>query len=104
MHYTKIIGGKIYSTQTATKICELDCRHNRGDFGWHDTAMYRTANGAFFLAGKGGARSMWATSIQNGSSGGEGIRVISEEDAREIAERELTPEKYEEVFGVAEDA
>ncbi len=82
----RIIEGKTYNTETATHVCELDCRANRGDFGYHDTDLFRTAKGQFFLAGAGGPSSMWAQSVPNGSVGGSGIRLVSTDEARQIME------------------
>jgi len=81
-----IVNGKTYNTETADQLCNLPCSSNRGDFGYHDTKLYRTKKGAFFLAGCGGARSMWAESVSNGSIGGSGIRPVSEAEAREHME------------------
>ena len=82
-----IINGKTYSTETATLVCSLACHHNRGDFSYHDTHVFVTKKGAFFLAGHGGALSMWSEPCGNsGRSGGRGIRPISEQEARDYME------------------
>jgi hypothetical protein len=48
----------------------------------------RTHRGAYFLAGEGGPMSMWAEPDgSNGYTGGGGICVIDEDDARAHAER-----------------
>jgi hypothetical protein len=79
----RVIDGKVYDTIKANLVCELSSSHNYGDFGWHETALYRTAKGRFFVAGAGGPRSMWAKpGGQNSWSGGEGIRAIDEDEAR----------------------
>lgn len=95
----KIIDGKLYDTDTATKICEIYCPHHRGDFQWHDTALYRTKNNAFFLAGRGGAASMWARAVPSGSTGGEGLRAVSIEEAKRLVEQNADVATYEEAFG-----
>ncbi|MEX2492957.1 MAG: hypothetical protein WD425_14475 [Nitrospirales bacterium] len=56
----RVIDSKVHNTQTATEICELPCHHYRGDFQYHDTTLYRTPKGAYFVAGEGGPMSMWA--------------------------------------------
>lgn len=89
-----VIDGKIYNTDTAERICRLRCEHYRGDYSWHDTALYKTKKGAWFLAGEGGAKSMWSRPIgDSGRIGGSGIQVISLGAAMAIAERELTPDE-----------
>jgi len=101
----RVIGGKAYNTETATKLCELDGPDNRGDFSFHDTALYVTRGGAYFLAGYGGPRSMWARSMSNGEwCGGEGVRPVSAQEAAEILAREGEVETLERLFGPTEEA
>jgi len=83
----QIIGGKAYDTETATKICELYCSDYPSDFRYHNTAMYRTKRGTYFVAGHGGPMSMWrAPAVGGGWTDGHGIRVVEYEEARETAE------------------
>lgn len=64
------------------QVCEWEYGR-KGDSAHHVTALYRTRRGAFFLAGKGGPRSMWAGRLAGGLCGpGSGIRVIDAEEAR----------------------
>jgi hypothetical protein len=101
----RIINGRRYNTATAEEITTLTCRANRGDFEWHSTSLYRTPKGRWFLAGEGGARSMWATSFKNGSGPGDGIRPLTDDEAREILERENAQEALEKHFSeTIEDA
>ena len=85
----KVIDGKVYDTETAYAICDIPCRFYKNDFGWHDTVLYRSPRGRYFLVGEGHAASMWAVHYGNGngSGPGSGIRVISAEDARAYAEK-----------------
>jgi hypothetical protein len=95
----KVIDGRIYDTKTATRICTLPCdTYNRNDFGWHNTTLYRSPKGAYFLAGEGGPMSMWAESLEGGRSRieGSGMRVIDEVEARICAEEaDLSPSEME---------
>ena len=98
----RIINGKLYDTENAKRICALPCSAEcPSDFRWHDTDLYLSPGGTFFIAGEGSAMSMWAESIGNsGRIGGSGLRLVTEEEAREFAESaRLRPEVYEEVFG-----
>lgn len=90
----RVIDGKVYNTETAEEVCELPCHYYPGDFQYHETTLYRTPKGAYFLAGKGGPMTMWSEpSGNNGYSGGSGLRVIDQAEAREYAESaELSPE------------
>jgi hypothetical protein len=83
-----IIEGKTYNTETADRICTLPCSaEGSGDFRYHDTDLYRTPKGTFFIAGVGGPMTMWARSVGNGTSGGSGVRLVSADEARKIMEQ-----------------
>lgn len=91
----RVISGRVYNTDTATEICELPCSHYCGDFAYHSTRLYRTKNGNYFLAGRGGPMSMWARPVgNNGTGGGEGIRPLDADEAMWYAEScDLSPEE-----------
>jgi hypothetical protein len=79
----RIVDGKAYDTSTATLVAMLPCRVGVTDFDWHETGVYLTRKGAWFLAGRGGARSMWAVRVgTNGWGGGSGLRVLTAAEAR----------------------
>jgi len=81
----RIIEGKTFNTETAEFVCQVPCSAYPGDFGWHDTGLYQSPKGRFFLAGRGNARSMWHRAVGNAFAPGEGIRLISTEEALSIA-------------------
>lgn len=91
----RVIDGRIYDTETATRICEVGCE--TGDFQGHTTALYKSPKGTFFLAGKGGPLSMWARSTGGGPdsrSSGEGLRLVDAAEAADIVEAEgLDPDR-----------
>jgi hypothetical protein len=91
----QIIDGKSFNTDTAICLCELECRYYPGDYGHHDTKLYRTKKGAYFVAGSGGPASMWARPAgNNGWTGGSGIRPVSKSEAMRYAEgAELSEEQ-----------
>jgi len=91
----RVLTGKIYDTETAAYLCTVPCHHAPGNFAYHNTNLYRTRKGRYFIAGEGGPTSMWAQPCGNdGYTGGNGIRPLDTDAAREIAERaELTPEE-----------
>lgn len=84
----KVIDGKLYNTETAELIHEWDNGGSSGDFDRCDATLYKTKSGAFFLAGSGGARSMWSQSLECGRSqcGGAGIRALTQAEALEWCE------------------
>lgn len=83
----KILNGKLYDTATAQQVCELTSTEHSFDFSWHETYLYRTKNGAFFIAGRGNAASIWAEPCCGGGrTSGEGLRLLDEWEAREYME------------------
>lgn len=103
MQLRKIVGGKRYDTETAHIICKLSCTEYGSDFGWHSTGLYRTPKGAWFLAGEGNGSSMWGRRVADGWVSGEGIRPLSNDEAREVLETEGMTAALEDYFEV-EDA
>jgi hypothetical protein len=100
----RIIEGKLYNTETAAKLCELACDFSKGNFRWHDTALYQTRGGAFFLAGEGHAMSMWATRFDNMHGPGDGIRPVSAEEACHFLEQGNKIDILGRIFGPAPEA
>lgn len=83
----RIIDGRSFDTETATHIVELHCSANCTDFAYHDTSLYRSPKGQFFIAGEGGAMSMWSQPVgNNGRGGGSGMRLVDDDEARAIME------------------
>jgi hypothetical protein len=101
----KIINKKLYDTETAQEIGNGDNGLGPRDFGYFDETLYRKRTGEFFLYGYGGPASKYAESCgQNQWSGGEKIIPLSVEAAMEWAEKYMSADAYQEVFGpVAED-
>ena len=84
----KVFNGLAYNTDTAIHLCEIPCSKCRGDFGWHETSLYRTKKGAYFISGHGGPASIWRQAEgSNGWTSGDGLRVIDAEEARGYAEQ-----------------
>lgn len=101
----RIIRGETYDTETAPLLCGLTCNDDFESFNWHDTGLYQTRGGAFFLAGEGNAKSMWAERLGGNCRGpGRGIRPVSADEALEILERENEVEEIERLFGSMPEA
>jgi len=98
-----IIDGKRYDTETAEGIGSYS-RGYRGDFDRIEETLYKTKSGAFFLAGSGGPRSKYARNPrQNELTGGEGISVLNETQAREWCEQHrIDADVISEHFAVVE--
>ena len=100
----KIIKGKVYNTDTATRICG-NRYGNRRDFRFCEESLYVTKKGAYFLYGEGGPLSKYRTTVgQNEWAAGEDITPMTKEEAMEWAEDNGTSDEYVEFFGEPEEA
>jgi hypothetical protein len=91
----KVINGKTYRSHTAQLIVTVSSPFPKTNHKWHDTRLYRTQRGAYFLAGKGGSRSRWAKNTPDGAIPGEGIEPLSKDDARAYAkDAGLSPDRF----------
>jgi len=100
----KVINGKVYNTETAQKVGEWDNGCYTNDFNYSSEDLYRKKTGEFFLHCEGGALSAYATRNGNSSGYGEQIAPMSYDEAKEWAEKRLTGDEYEGIFGeIGED-
>lgn len=99
----KIIDGKLYNTDTARKVGAWS-EDDRGSFSWYEETLYQKKTGEFFLYGDGHAASPYAKSYSDGTMGpGEAVRPLSYDAARKWAERCLTADEYEAIFGLDDE-
>lgn len=96
-----IINAHIYNTDTAEVVCDISYGWSGTDLNWHESTLYRTKKGAFFLVGKGGPRSMWAEGHGTTSSTGNGLRLIDVAEARALMEAANCPEHVYDAFELA---
>jgi hypothetical protein len=99
----QVIDGKAYDTSTADKLGEASSILARTDFRHWEEALYRTKRGAYFIAGGGGPMTRWAIPCDKGTSGSEGIKVLTETEARQWVEKYCN-DRYEKIFGKVEEA
>ena len=94
----------MYDTKTA-KLLGF-CEHGRpGDFNhYYREELYRTKSGKYFVYGEGGARTQYAGRSGDIWTDGELINPVSEDAAKQWAEKELTGDEYEAAFGDVVDA
>lgn len=99
----KIINQKRYDTETA-KMMGTDYYGMPRDFEYWQETLYRKQTGEFFLHGEGGAMSRYAEAVGTNSwSGGERIMPLTVEEAQKWAEKHLTADEYESIFGAVEE-
>lgn len=100
----KIIDGKVYDTATATEVCDISGQYGSdpGDFRYDDTRLYRSPKGQFFIAGKGGASSRWATPVGSARGAGSGLHLVDVAEARRLFEQHGGAD-YAEFFGEPEE-
>lgn len=95
----KIVNGLTYNTDAADHVCDVSNAYGRQDFKCVRANLYRTKKGRFFIAGWGGAMSIFARdSGDGGICGGEGVIPLTAEEALRHAEQHAEPEVIEEFF------
>ena len=100
----KIIRGRMFDTDTAKKLGEIEHR-TRSDFEHFAEGLYITKSGKYFLCGSGGPKSHYATATSlNSWTGGDGLIPITKEQAQEWGEKHIPAQIYEEIFGKAKEA
>lgn len=101
----KILGGKLYNTETAKQVGVWSNGGSCRDFSHIEESLYQKKTGEFFLFGEGGPRTKYAESAgQNQWTGGSQIIPLTWEAARQWAEQHLDADDYEAIFGpVTED-
>lgn len=102
----KVINGRVYDTATAKELAVWNNDFGVGDFSHECETLYQKKTGEFFLHGKGGPMSRYATPAYgspNGWTGGELVTPLSYEEAQKWAEARLEADEYEAIFGVPEE-
>lgn len=98
----KVIKGKRYDTDAAKFIGSWE-ENLLNDLFYSSETLYRKKTGEFFLHCCGGAKTRLARRIDGGRwTGGEEIIPLSEESAREWAEKNLDADEYQSAFAVQE--
>ncbi len=96
----KIIDGKRYNTETATEVAPGGNGMSRSDFAWFSETLYRTKNGAWFRAGRGGPASKYRHACPDGGwNGGNGLVRLTSDEALAWLEENTQNDAIEEYFG-----
>lgn len=101
----KIINGRVYDTDTAKELAAYCNGGTWRDFSHWEETLYRKKTGEYFLYGKGGPMTRYAEAQgQNTWSGGSRIMPLTYQEATAWAEKHLSGDEYEDIFGeVVED-
>lgn len=99
----KTIYGKTYDTETATCLGYWSNNLSYSSFHYSEGTLYCTENYEYFLHGKGGAATIYASCDGlGGMRGGEDIVPMTREDAEKWAVEHLGTAKYEAIFGATD--
>lgn len=98
----KIINKKLYNTETAKKIGEIEYDVNDRLFYVIKT-LYKKVTGEYFLHCEGGAGTPYAMPDGDGMMAGELITPLTYEAAEKWCEKNLNSGIYEKEFGVPEE-
>jgi hypothetical protein len=98
----RVIDGRVYDTTTAALVHRLTADEGSIKLNFHvdRTALYRTRNGRFFIAGESGALGRWGRRDDNSYVPGRGLKLITDLEARLHLEETHGP--VEEFFDIAE--
>ena len=99
----KIINGKRYDTDTASKIGFWSNSRSYSDFDFCEETLYRKRTGEFFIHGGGGARTKYAKEEYGMYGWGEAIVPLTDDEAKTWVEKNLDADTYEALFHVEEE-
>jgi len=100
----KIIKNKRYDTETADFKGSWSNGLSDQDLEHCTEELYRKRTGEFFLYGRGGALTIYASRSGAYSGDGENIFPLTYEQARQWAEKKLSVDEYEDIFvNITED-
>ena len=100
----KIINGRTYNTETSKEIGYWFNGLYSNNMGYCCETLYRNTKGAYFIHGEGGAQSKYSAPAGDMRGPGEGIVPLTDEEAREWAEKHLDADEYEAEFGEPDEA
>ncbi len=99
----KIINGKRYDTKTA-KLLGVAAYGIYTDFAHWCEELYVKRTGEYFLFGQGGPMSKYSKAVgQNEWTGGQKIVPLTLREAQRWAEKYLSADEYEAIFGVVDE-
>ena len=94
----RVIEGKVYNTETATKVAEYWNQLGRGDFNAIEEDLYVTKKGNWFMYYYGGANTGYSISTGGYASSGEGLKALSDNEAFEWLQKNEETQAIETYF------
>jgi len=76
----------VYDTETAEQIANHGSMVDQGDFHALAETLYKDSSGEYFLHGQGGAATRYAKQTNDGTTYGEEIQVLTNEEALDWSE------------------
>lgn len=99
----RIINGRRYDTETA-KLVGYTSYDTPGSLSYWSEDLYRKKTGEYFLYGQGGPMSKYGQQVgDNTWTGGDVIIPLSLSEAQYWAEKYLSGDEYEAIFGAVEE-
>ena len=100
----KIINGKKYDTDTATRVGHFHNGFFNSDFHYLEEDLYQKKTGEFFLCGEGGALTKYRCQV-DGNMWGYGSEIIplSIDEAKAWVEEHMSGNDYEDIFGEVDE-
>ena len=96
----KIINGKRYNTETATKIAQYHNGLGASDFNYLYEQLYRTPKGAWFIVADGGPNIKYSRIDGNGRAGDNDVfLVLSKDEVYDWLELRGETQVLEDYFG-----
>ena len=99
----RIINGKKYDTNTATKVADYWNGYGASDFNYVSEELYLKNTGEYFLACKGGPLTQYVQYSGGNRTNGEEIVPMTPEEAKKWAAEKLDVDLYETIFGEVEE-
>lgn len=93
-----IINGKLYNTETAEYIHGISNGRSGNDVFYFEEDLYRTKKGQFFICYDGGPMSKYGKWEGQQGYGTNGIKLLTEDEAKTWLEENNVTEKYMELF------
>ena len=94
----RVIKALVYDTEKAECVADWNNALGGSDFKHCNEGLYRTDRGRWFLHGVGGAMSPWSRPAGNMTSGGEGLRALTDDEAYEWLESHGATDAIEQHF------